>query len=83
MLLEGRHAKQIESKELTDGETNIIKQNKNLVSSVMCRNCGRNYPHTGACPAKGKIKTSQKIKNVYPHFVLLILFVNLVSFQIY
>ena len=50
MLLEGRHAesayqaKQIESKDLTDGETNKTEQKSSSI--VMCRNCGRNYPHT-------------------------------------
>ena len=60
MLLEGRRdeqstyqAKQIESKESIVGETNKIEQKPS--TSVTCRNCGRNYPHTGACPAKGKI----------------------------
>ncbi len=60
MLLEGRRdeqstyqAKQIESKESIVGETNKIEQKPS--TSVTCRNCGRNYPHTGACHAKGKI----------------------------
>ena len=59
MLLEGRRdeqstyqAKQIESKEPTDGETNKVEHKAS--SSSICRNCGRNYPHTGVCPAKGK-----------------------------
>ena len=59
MLLEGRRdeqstyqAKQIESKEAIDGETNKLEQKSS--NSATCRNCGRNYPHTGACPAKGK-----------------------------
>ena len=59
MLLEGRHdeqstyqVKQIESKEPTDGETNKIEQKPSTI--IICRNCERNYPHMGACPAKGK-----------------------------
>ena len=59
MLLEGRRdeqsayqAKQIESKEPTDGETNKVEHKAS--SSSTCRNCGRTYPHTGVCPAKGK-----------------------------
>ena len=59
MLLEGRRdeqstyqAKQIESKEVIDGETNELEQKSS--NSATCRNCGRNYPHTGTCPAKGK-----------------------------
>jgi len=59
MLLEGRRdeqstyqAKQIESKEVIDGETNKLEQKSS--NSATCRNCGRNYPHTGPCPAKGK-----------------------------
>ena len=59
MLLEGRRdeqstyqAKQIESKEVIDGETNKFEQKSS--NSATCRNCGRNYLHTGACPAKGK-----------------------------
>ena len=59
MLLEGRRdeqstyqAKQIESKEVIDGETNKLEQKSS--NSATCRNCGCNYPHTGACPAKGK-----------------------------
>ena len=56
MLLEGRgdeqskyQAQQIESKvELTVGETNKLEQGNK------CRNCGREYPHSSACPAKGK-----------------------------
>ncbi|CAB4007481.1 PREDICTED: uncharacterized protein K02A2.6-like [Paramuricea clavata] len=65
MLLEGRRdeqskyqAQQIESKEQTDGKANKLEQKPNngnfSNSSVICRNCGRAYPHTGACPAKGK-----------------------------
>ena len=59
MLLEGRRdeqstyqAKQIESTEVIDGETNKLE--KNSSNSATCRNCGRNHPHMGACPAKGK-----------------------------
>ena len=56
MLLEGRRdqqskyqAQQIESKvEPTVGETNKLEQGNK------CRNCGREYPHSSACPAKGK-----------------------------
>ncbi|CAB4022955.1 PREDICTED: uncharacterized protein K02A2.6-like [Paramuricea clavata] len=66
MLLEGRRdeqskyqAEQIESKEQTDGEANKLEQKPNNgnisnSSNVICRICGRAYPHTGACPAKGK-----------------------------
>jgi hypothetical protein len=66
ILLEGRRdeqskyqAQQIESKEQTDGEANKLEQkpsNGSISNSsgVICRNCGRAYPHTGACPAKGK-----------------------------
>ncbi|CAB4039327.1 Retrovirus-related Pol poly from transposon, partial [Paramuricea clavata] len=66
MLLEERRdeqskyqAEQIESKEQADGEANKLEQkpnNGNISnrSNVICRNCGRAYPHTGACPAKGK-----------------------------
>ncbi|CAB3996492.1 PREDICTED: uncharacterized protein LOC107336737 [Paramuricea clavata] len=66
MLLEGRRdeqskyqAQQIESKEQTDGEANKLEQKPNNgnisnSSNIICRNCGRAYPHTGACPAKGK-----------------------------
>ena len=66
MLLEGRRdeqskyqAQQIESKEQTDGEANKLEQKPSNgsisnSSNVICRNCGRAYPHTGACPAKGK-----------------------------
>ncbi|CAB4036105.1 Retrovirus-related Pol poly from transposon [Paramuricea clavata] len=66
MLLEGRRdeqskyqAQQIEPKEQTDGEANKLEQkpdNGNISNSsnIICRNCGRAYPHTGACPAKGK-----------------------------
>ena len=43
-------AQQIESKvEPTVGETNKLEQGNK------CRNCGREYPHSSACPAKGKI----------------------------
>ena len=64
-LLEGRRdeqskyqAQQIESKEQTDCEANKLEQklsNGSISNSsnVICRNCGRAYPHTGACPAKG------------------------------
>ena len=56
MLLEGRRdeqskyqAQQIESKvEPTVGETNKLEQGNK------CRNCGREYPHSSACPAKRK-----------------------------
>ena len=56
MLLEGRRneqskyqAQQIESKvEPTVGETNKLEQGNK------CRNCGREYLHSSACPAKGK-----------------------------
>ena len=45
-------SKKIESKEVIAGEANKIEQKSNI--SVNCRNCGSNYPDTGACPAKGK-----------------------------
>ena len=56
MLLEGRRdeqskyqAQQFESKvEPTVGETNKLEQGNK------CRNCGREHPHSSACPAKGK-----------------------------
>ena len=59
MLIEGRRdqqsayqAKQIE--EPSDGETKKLEQQPRASSGVICRNCGRAYPHEGACPAKGK-----------------------------
>ena len=66
MLLEGRRdeqskyqAQQIESKEQTKDEANKLEQKPSNGSisngsNVICRNCGRAYPHTGACPTKGK-----------------------------
>ena len=61
MLIEGRRdeqstyqAKQIESKEPSDGETKKLEQQSRASSGVTCKNCGRAYPHEGVCPAKGK-----------------------------
>ena len=44
--------KKIESKEPKDGETKKLEQKP--ITSITCRNCGRNYLHTGARLAKGK-----------------------------
>ncbi len=60
MLLEGRRdeqstyqAKQIESKEPSDGETNKIEQKPSISTSVTCRNCV--HIHTqGYVQRKGK-----------------------------
>ena len=57
MLLEGRRTKHVPSetdriKKAIDGETNKLEQKSSKTTT--CRNCGRNYPHTGAYPAKGK-----------------------------
>ena len=64
MLLEGRRdeqstfqTKEIESKETKDGETNRLEQksrNHHLNNKPTCRNCGREFPHVGTCPARGK-----------------------------
>ena len=64
MLIEGRRdeqsafqTKDIESKETKDGETNRLEQihrNNNNNSKSKCRNCGREFPHIGTCPARGK-----------------------------
>ena len=64
MLIEGRRdeqsafqTKDIESKETKDGETNRVEQthrNNNNNSKSKCRNCGREFPHIGTCPARGK-----------------------------
>ncbi len=58
MLLEGRRdeqstyqAKQIESKESIDGETNKIEQKSS--TSVTCRNCGRKLSTYGSMSCKG------------------------------
>ena len=63
MLLEGRRdeqstyqAKDIESKDVKDAETNIIAtQQRQKTEQQTCRNCGRRYPHDGRCTATGKI----------------------------
>ncbi len=62
MLLEGRRdeqssyqVKDIESKDAKDAETNKITSLPGQMSKQQtCRNCGRNYPHEGRCPATGK-----------------------------
>ena len=64
MLIEGRRdeqstfqTKEIESKETKDGETNrLAQQHGNNISNYKstCKNCGREFPHKGACPARGK-----------------------------
>ena len=63
MLLERRRdeqstyqAKDIELKDVKDAEANKIatKQGQKTEQQT-CRNCGRNYPHDGHCPATGKI----------------------------
>ena len=60
MLLDGRRdesstyqARKIEEKEPLSAETNQFQQKKGNTGKS-CRNCGGNYPHKGACPAKGK-----------------------------
>ena len=60
MLLDGRRdesstyqARKIEEKEPLSTETNQFQQKKGHTGKS-CRNCGGNYPHKGACPAKGK-----------------------------
>ena len=60
MLLDGRRdesstyqARKIEEKEPLSAETNQFQQKKGHTGKS-CRNCGGNYPHKGACPAKGK-----------------------------
>ena len=63
MLLEGRRdeqstyqAKDIGSKDVKDAEANkIATQQGQKTEQQTCRNCGRNYPHDGRCPATGKI----------------------------
>ena len=64
MLIDGRRdeqstfqTKEIESKETKDGETNRLAQqhgNNNSNYKSTCKNCGREFPHKGACPARGK-----------------------------
>ena len=64
MLIKGRRdeqstfqTKEIESKETKDGETNrLAQQHGNNISNYKstCKNCGREFPHKGACPARGK-----------------------------
>ena len=64
MLIEGRRdeqstfqTKEIESKETKDGETTrLAQQHGNNISNYKstCKNCGREFPHKGACPARGK-----------------------------
>ena len=64
MLIEGRRdeqstfqTKEIESKETKGGETNrLAQQHGNNISNYKstCKNCGREFPHKGACPARGK-----------------------------
>ena len=64
MLIEGRRdeqstfqTKEIESKETKDGEKNrLAQQHGNNISNYKstCKNCGREFPHKGACPARGK-----------------------------
>ena len=64
MLFEGRRdeqstfqTKEIESKETKGGETNrLAQQHGNNISNYKstCKNCGREFPHKGACPARGK-----------------------------
>ena len=60
MLLDGRRdesstyeARKIEEKEPLSAETNQFQQKKGNTGKS-CRNCGGNYSHKGACPAKGK-----------------------------
>ena len=63
MLLEGTRdeqstyqAKDIESKDVKDAETNkIATQQGQKTEQQTCRNCGRKYPHVGRCPSTGKI----------------------------
>ena len=59
MLIEGRRdeqstyqAKQIESKEPSDGETKKLEQQPRASSGVTCRNCGHAYPHEGVCQSE-------------------------------
>ena len=64
MLIEGRRdeqstfqTKEVESKETKHGETNRLAQqhgNNNSNYKSTCKNCGREFPHKGACPARGK-----------------------------
>ena len=59
MFLKGRRdeqstyqAKDIESEDVKDAETNIIAtQQRQKTEQQTCRNCGRGYPHDGRCPA--------------------------------
>ena len=48
-------AKDIESKDVKDAETNIIAtQQGQKTEQQTCRNFGRKYPHDGRCPATGR-----------------------------
>ena len=48
-------AKDIESKDAKDAETNkIATQQGQKTEQQICRNCGRKYPHDGRCPATGR-----------------------------
>ena len=76
MLIEGRRdeqstfqTKEIKSKETKDGETNKLEQhyrNNNSNCKSTCKNCGREFPHKGPCPARGKTCNSCGKQNRFP-----------------
>ena len=79
MLIEGRRdeqstfqTKEIESKETKDGETNrLAQQHGNNISNYKstCKNCGREFPHKGACPARGKTCNNRGFHGYVGHLV--------------
>ena len=60
-------AKQIESKEPTDSETNKLEQKPS--PSITCRNCGCNYSHMEHAQRKAKLVITVENLIILPMFV--------------